>query len=118
MTTQEYIRQLNSFKRDFGHYARYNIESPQRIQSDIQQAINFLEDVKVTGELKKRVVRAIGQLQQALQNAQIVSRQIKPDPADKDLGAIIDDDSFWYQQVVGAAEGAMDTAVHYLEDRE
>jgi hypothetical protein len=114
--TREFIRQLRQIKEGFTKHLRYNIESPQRIQPEIREAIEFLETVDTTGDLKKHITIAIKKLNEALRNAQTVSKEIKSAPGAKDLEAIYHDESFWYQQVIGTAESAMDEITRYLNN--
>ncbi|AQG78405.1 hypothetical protein [Spirosoma montaniterrae] len=116
MTTKEYIYRLNDFKRSVTNYLHYNIESPQRIQQDLRAAIEFLESVQTTGQLKKEVELAVQRLKAVLENAKAFSKQVKPDPNDKDLGAVHHDDSFWYQQVIGSAESAINELIRHVRD--
>ncbi|GAA4464144.1 hypothetical protein GCM10023189_43030 [Nibrella saemangeumensis] len=118
ISTREYLTQLQNLKRSFTTLLYFNAESPKRIQWAIANAINYLESVNVTGILKSRVEDALKDLKSAHSNADTFARDMKPDLKDRDLKVIHDDPTYWYQQVIGTAESAMDRIIDYLTDNE
>lgn len=118
MTKREFESQLKSYRDQFTGYLHFNVESPKRIQWNINQAIEFLNSIKTDGPVKDRIETSVKYLQQASRSATLFGSQMKIDPKGYDLEVTHNNPSYWYQQVIGTAESAMDIIIRYLNGSE
>ena len=89
------------------------------MQYAINDTLEFLKSNKYEGKLKTKVKKSIEYLNLAHANAEIFSKQLRSDfSSSNDLAAKHIDESFWYQQVVGEAEAAIDVIVHFINGDE
>jgi hypothetical protein len=118
MTIKEFRSQLLTFKEGFTAELRFTYLSIKAVQRNATSALEFLDSSEYEDELKKRVEQSKKYLKEAYDNADIFAKGMKPDPDDKDVGAIHNDELFWYQEVIGTAEAAMTLILHYLDGNE
>jgi len=107
---------LKSKRDDITSYLRLNLESPKRVQSIIDEVINFLNQEKYSGSLKEKVEIAIQELLQAKKTAKSFESGLLSDlSSSNDLAAKTEKDlSSWYIGVIGTSESAIDLITSHL----
>ncbi len=119
MTNKDFILELGRFRKKFELNLHFNAESPKRIQITIEDALSYLGSFKFEGSLKQEVAKAKKWLKLAHQNANEFSKTMKPDlTTSNDLAVQHQNPTFWYQEVIGNAEDAIDIITRHLNETE
>ena len=117
MTIPEFKRDLSNYKDSFTRLLYFNIESPKRVQSLINETVSFLQPIKCEKKLRLKIEESIIDLQSAYSHSEDFSKGLRTDfSRTNDLAAIhIDEnDNSWAQQVIGTAEAAIDNILRFL----
>jgi hypothetical protein len=119
MTIPELKRDLLWHQRSFTMLLTFNLESPKRMQYAINETLKYLKSINFEGKLKEKAEKSIEYLNLAHSNAERFSKDLRMDfSSSNDLAAKHTDEMFWYQQVIGTAESAIDVIVHYIDNNE
>lgn len=109
MTIQEFKSRVQQYRTLFDHHSATNVESIRRVQYLIDGIIEFLNSVNADKELSKRIKTAIQHLQAAHANAETFGQGMQVDRrTHSDTAVTHPDEMFWYRQVIGTAESALD----------